>query len=173
MCPSQWRIRNIVASTTAFTDISLQLASFQHLNIRDFSNISGKVQTLCLLIDIILLDLESARLSFLLNLYNLMSLHAAVLMPWPTFSNTTNRVNLDNEHRFDRVNWLKCVNYRLGSQNISLLQLEFCLLRSRSKILDLPSIPGVPEVGFSHANCVIVLTRLTRYLCQSKMTSKL
>ena len=111
---SQWRVRKAIVCTTAFLDITTSVCALKDFNIKDMRGVT-----------------EEEKQVFLLNLFNLMSLHASILLPWP-----------GTDDRAGRFLWQRNVRYRLGGGFINLLQLEHGLLRACSKSLDLPSFPS-------------------------------
>lgn len=134
---SQWRVHRILYTCSAFADITSRMAAFKYLHLRHLpNNLTDNIKT-----------------SFLLNLYNLMSLHAAIMIPWPSLNDSNSRIQ-----------WLYATRYQIGSNHISLLQLEHWLLRSQSiqNLEHLPSIPGASEVSIlSTAYMLIKLIALS------------
>lgn len=117
---SQWRIRNTLVGTSAFSEFGKMVSKLRNINLKEIKeNLS-----------------DSFKMTFLLNLFNLISVHASILSIWPNVGD-----------RSGRVQWLNSSRYRVGSSTLSLLQIEYGLLRARSKPLDLPSMPGCPEVS--------------------------
>lgn len=110
---TQWRVRQAMCCTTAFQEFTAAVHALKNINLKDKRAISN-----------------DEKLSFWINLYNLLSLHAAILLPWP-----------DSSDRAGRVQWMKQAKYRVGTATISLLQLEHGILRSKLASLELPSVP--------------------------------
>lgn len=125
---SQWRLRKAVTSTTAFQELTALLASLKKLNVREIRKLSN-----------------DEKLCFWVNLYNLMSLHASLLIPWPRLGDTASRMH-----------WLKNARYEVGPATISLLQVEFGILRSTLTCLDLPSMPSTEVTDTPNILCLFV-----------------
>lgn len=119
----QFRVRRALLSTTAFREICAAAASLRKLNLKATVT-----------------QMENDdRVTFCLNLYNLMALHASVLLPWPRQGDRTGRVH-----------WLRNARYEFaGGATLSLLQLEFGILRSR--------IPNLPVPTLQHTDVSIIL----------------
>eukprot|EP01035_Chromulina_nebulosa_P018189 gene18189-23850_t len=64
-----------------------------------------------------------------------MSLHAAMLLPWPLITDNSGRAH-----------WQNHVRYKIGSSCLSLLQIEHAILRAGSSSWEIPSMPGAPDV---------------------------
>lgn len=115
---AQWRLRRAVASSTAFSEISIEVSNLKNLPVKQLKKASN-----------------AEKLSFLINLYNLISLHATILLPWPASSDT-----------LGRCRWQAQARYQVGDVCLSLLQIEHALLRSRLVSRPLPTIPHCPSV---------------------------
>lgn len=111
---NQFRLRRLVTCTSAFTDFSNFVAMLNELDLKALRKCN---------------DFE--KNSFLLNLYNLISLHAAIVLPWPSVKD-----------RAGRVRWQQLARYDIGGTQLSLLQIEYAILRSRLEGVVLPSVPG-------------------------------
>jgi len=73
-----------------------------------------------------------------------MSLHAAIMIPWPA--------NMFKNHS-ERLKWqLRGARYKVGGGYLSLLQIQHCLIRAAGPKLDLPSLPCPFEVSFIYPN---------------------
>lgn len=110
---SQFRARNMLLLSTAFHDITRSVEALRGLSMKDVNKFLS----------------NNEKLSFLLNLYNLMSLHASVLVHWPPAHDA-----------IGRVKWQHTVKYQFSSSELSLLKLEHGIIRSMSQKLDVPTI---------------------------------
>ena len=128
---SQWRIRRALLCTTAFVDWSESVANLKNLNLRTLRLMSNE-----------------EKLCFCINLYNLICLHASILMPWPKLTD-----------RLGRIVWMKNARYQIGSGTISLLQLEHCLLRANLCNVDLPTFLST-EVLTIHVHSLVLFVCL-------------
>ena len=115
---SQWRLRRVIASTSAFADICKAVSQLKSLSVKQLKRSS-----------------DSQKISFLINLYNLISLHATVLLPWPSVSDAPGRCR-----------WQSLARYQIGDIELSLLQIEYALLRSRLVSWPMPTVPHCPDV---------------------------
>jgi hypothetical protein len=115
---SQYRLQAVLLSTTAFRSISRRIELLQQIQMKDLASIS-----------------ENIRFSFVLNLYNLLSLHASLLIPWPSTSNHQARLLWQSQH----------ARYKIGSQYLSLLHIEYGLLRGQQVALDLSTIKDLND----------------------------
>lgn len=110
---SQWRLRRAVACTTAFAEICVEVSNLKSLPVKQLKKAG-----------------EADKLAFLINLYNLISLHASVLMPWPHVDDLQGRCR-----------WQAQARYQVGDLQLSLLQIEYALLRTRLVSRPPPTIP--------------------------------
>ena len=116
---SQFRVRNVLMASTAFHDICRQVEALKSLNMKDIDKNMSNDMKYC----------------FLTNLYNLISLHAAVLLPWPAAQDACGRAK-----------WQSLAKYVVSSTELSLLKLEHGILRAMSQKLLLPTITAGCEV---------------------------
>lgn len=107
---SQYRIQAVLLPTTAFKDISRRIELLQQIPLKDLASVS-----------------ETIRVAFLLNLYNLLSLHTSLLIPWPSTSNHHQRLLWQSQY----------ARYKVGANFLSLFQIEYGLLRGQKISLDM------------------------------------
>jgi hypothetical protein len=110
----QWRLRNIIVPTSAFAQISLAVHSLTNMDLREMKSLS-----------------DIGKIAFLMNLYNLLSLHASIMLPWPHVKD-----------RAGRVRWQQAARYDIGGAPISLIHIEYMLIKSRLAVPKPPTIPG-------------------------------
>jgi hypothetical protein len=129
---SQWRIRRTLFCTTAFIELCENLHMLRTIDLKTAKQHMTETQKLC----------------FVLNLYNLMSVFGAIVLPWPSLSSSVGSQvgTVDaggNSGVAARVQWQRNVKFAVGgsssSSTCSLLQLEHCMLRTNLTTLDLPS----------------------------------
>jgi hypothetical protein len=127
---SQWRVRNALLSTTAFNEWAQGLHLLKTVDLKTARAMNN-----------------DQKLSFCLNLYNLMSVFASIVLPWPRLLDVAGRVN-----------WQRNVKFAVGGTSssciCSLLQLEHCILRSNLTNLELPSF-FMTEVRIFMTLCVV------------------
>ena len=111
---SQWRLRKLIVSSTAFSEISIDVFNLKSLSVKQLKK-----------------ALDAEKQAFLINLYNLISLHATILMPWPHAADVRGRCK-----------WQNLARYQIGDVQLSLFQIEYALLRSR---LVTPLPPTIPQ----------------------------
>lgn len=115
---AQWRLRRSIASTTAFSEICIEVSNLKSLPIKQLKKAG-----------------DADKLSFLINLYNLISLHASIMLPWPHVDDIQGRCR-----------WQAQARYQIGDIQLSLLQIEYALLRTRLVSKPLPTIPQCFDV---------------------------
>ena len=99
----QWRLNQIILSTTAFHDILTRIEALKDLNLNNLKDLNLSDE------DIV---------SFLINLYNLMMLHASIVTTWSKDKNELMKKKQD-------------IKYKFASGSISLIQIEYYLLYSK------------------------------------------
>lgn len=140
---SQFRIRNAIIGTTAFQDICRKVEKLQTIDLEELErrqhlppaqNVNHHMIT------------NDEKVAFCVNLYNLLSLHASIMLPWPAAAVRSVRsrggsatsvssaligaVVPTQYCAMQRVLWQVHAKYRIGKQMLSLFQLEHGILRS-------------------------------------------
>jgi hypothetical protein len=99
----QWRLNQIVLSTTAFHEILGRIESLKELNLNNLKDMNLS---------------DDDVISFLINLYNLMMLHSSIVTTW-------------SKDRSEMIKKKYDMKYKFASGAISLIQIEYFLLYSK------------------------------------------
>jgi hypothetical protein len=138
---SQHRIRNAILGTTAFQDICRKVERLQTIDLDELERKQHLPPAQSVNTRMISND---EKLVFCVNLYNLLSLHASIMLPWPAAAQSSVRASVSTSAcsalmgalvptqacAMQRVLWQVHAKYRVGKQNLSLFQLEHGILRS-------------------------------------------
>jgi len=138
---SQYRIRNAILGTTAFQDICRKVERLQTIDLEELErkqhlppaqNVNHYMIT------------SDEKYVFWINMYNLLALHASIMLPWPAAAQTSIRASTAASSSMaligavapiqtclmQRTLWQVHAKYRIGKQSLSLFQLEHGILRA-------------------------------------------
>lgn len=118
----QWRLNRMVLATSAFADFSVLVSKLKTYNLKSLKKHS-----------------DDEKAAFFVNLYNCMSLHASLLLRWPEVSES-----------HARVMWQHRARYNIGGVKISLLGIEYSIIRP---VLGAIKYPTVPHSNVSFTLC--------------------
>ena len=122
----QWRLNRMVLATSAFADFSVLVSKLKTFDLKALKKHS-----------------DDEKAAFFVNLYNCMSLHAALLLPWPDVSQGD-----------ARALWQHHARYNIGGVKLSLLGIEYSIIRP---VLGAVKYPTIPNSNVCNISCSIIM----------------
>ena len=117
----QWRLNQIVLSTTAFHEILVRIEALKELSFNNLKDISIN---------------DDVVIIFLINLYNLMTLHASIVTPWSL-------------GKKDQIKRKHDTRYKFASGSVSLMQIEHYLLYAKNFSVSFNHPTFLPSTDYS------------------------